>query len=127
MTHSAPGAGSPLRIFYLEDNPLIVFHVEQMIEDLGHIFVGSADSFADLKKQFSELEIDGVLVDIDLKDGPTGPKAAAWLKSQNMQSIFVTGQEQVAAEYPDVSLAVISKPVLERELSEKLELFRRDQ
>ena len=28
----------PLRIFYLEDNPLIVFHVEAMIEDLGCIF-----------------------------------------------------------------------------------------
>nr|WP_244496137.1 hypothetical protein [Ensifer sp. Root31] len=28
-------SASALRIFYLEDNPLIVFHIEAMIEDLG--------------------------------------------------------------------------------------------
>ncbi len=41
-------SASPLRIFYLEDNPLIVFHIEAMIEDLGYVFAGSASSFAAL-------------------------------------------------------------------------------
>ncbi len=69
----------PLRILYLEDNPLIVFHIQAMIEDLGHVFAGSAGSFADLIADFDTLEIDGALVDIDLADGRTGPLAATWL------------------------------------------------
>nr|WP_244504982.1 response regulator [Pelagibacterium luteolum] len=103
---------------------MIVFHVEQMVEDLGHIFVGSADSFTQLQDIFKDLEVDGVLVDIDLKDGPTGPQAAAWLKERGIDSVFVTGQEQVAAAHGNVSLATLGKPVLEAQLGEKLELFR---
>ncbi|MDK4713537.1 response regulator [Rhizobium sp. CNPSo 4039] len=120
MASSAP----PLRIFCLEDNPLIIFQIEAMIEDLGHIFAGSAISFADLVKRQDLRGIDGVLVDIDLADGRTGPDAAIWLSEQGIPSIFVTGQEAIAAEYSQVVLATIGKPVSEIELAEKLELFR---
>jgi hypothetical protein len=114
---------SPLRIFYLEDNPLIVFHVQSMIEDLGHIFAGSLGSFAELKASFDEFEIDGALIDIDLTDGPTGPAAAEWLLKRGVASIFVTGQEQSAAQYASLSLGMISKPVVLQQLAAKLELF----
>jgi hypothetical protein len=58
-------AASLLRIFYLDDKPADLFHIEAMIEDLGHGFVGSARRFADLVKDPDPLEVDGVLVDID--------------------------------------------------------------
>jgi AmiR/NasT family two-component response regulator len=115
---------SPLRIFYLEDNPLIVFHIEAMLEDLGHVFVGSASSFANLIKDLDTLEVDGVLVDIDLADGRTGPAAAIWLRERGIPSIFVTGQESIAAEYPQTALATIGKPVSSSDLADKLKLFR---
>ncbi|MGV1768484.1 response regulator [Rhizobium rhizogenes] len=117
-------SGSPLRIFYLEDNPLIIFQIETMIEDLGHIFAGFATSFADLVKSLDIRSVDGVLVDIDLADGRTGPIAAKWLRQRGIPSIFVTGQEAIAAEYPQVALATIGKPMSDLELAEKLELFR---
>lgn len=117
----------PLRIFCLEDNPLIIFQMEAMIEDLGHIFAGSAISFTDLVEKQDLGGIDGVLVDIDLADGRTGPDAAIWLSGQGIPSIFVTGQEAIAAEYSQVVLATIGKPVSEIELAEKLELFRNAQ
>lgn len=115
---------SPLRVFYLEDNPLIVFHVETMIEDLGHIFVGSASSFSELVEIIDGLQVDGVLVDIDLADGRTGPDAAAWLHERGIPALFVTGQELIAAEFPSTALALVKKPVLVPDLAEKLELFR---
>ncbi|TWA12517.1 response regulator receiver domain-containing protein [Sinorhizobium medicae] len=121
MNSSAP----PLRIFYLEDNPLIVFHIEAIIEDLGHVFAGSANSFAKLVGNFDAIDVDGVLVDIDLADGRTGPVAAKWLRDRGIPSVFVTGQEAIAAEYPETALATIGKPVSVTELAEKLELFRR--
>jgi CheY-like chemotaxis protein len=125
-TTSVPTPSSPaaLRILYLEDNPLIVFHVEQLVEDLGHVFVGSLDSFALLKDQFDALEFDAALVDIDLADGSTGPDAAAGLHARGVPSIFVTGQEQVAVAHGGVSRAVITKPIAPAELAEKIELLR---
>lgn len=113
----------PLRIFYLEDNPLIIFHIGQLIEDLGHVFAGSADSFVSLKTQFVDFQMDVALVDIDLADGMTGPSAAAWLSQHGIPTIFVTGQGDVAAQHWEVSVAVLSKPVTISELAEKLELL----
>ncbi len=115
---------SPLRIFYLEDNPLIVFHVEAMIEDLGHVFAGSAGSLAELIAGFDTFPMDAALVDIDLADGRTGPAAAAWLQERGVPSIFVTGQVGVAADYPLLSLGTINKPILAPDLAAKLELLR---
>lgn len=125
MSDNQDSSLPPMRILYIEDNPLIVFHIEQMIEDLGHVFVGSIDSFSELQKQYPSLEIDGALIDIDLADGATGPKAAAWLHERGIPSIFVTGQVQVAAGHRDVSLGVVAKPVSPDELGEKIALFSR--
>ncbi|WP_244622871.1 hypothetical protein [Microvirga brassicacearum] len=79
------------RVFFLEDIPLLVFHVQALIEDLGHIFAGSLSSFAELKASIDEFEIDAALIDIDLADGPTGPAATAWLLERGIRSVFVTG------------------------------------
>lgn len=101
-----------LRIFCLEDNPLIVFHLEHMIEDLGHVFVGAAESFADLQDGWASLQVDCALVDIDLADGRTGPQAAAWLAERHVPTLFVTGQDDVAAQHPENVLGVVPKPIM---------------
>jgi CheY-like chemotaxis protein len=124
MSDETSGTAQPMRILYLEDNPLIVFHIEQLVEDLGHIFVGALGSFSELREQFSSLEFDGALVDVDLADGSTGPDAAAWLAERGIPTIFVTGQVAIAARHSDVSLGVIGKPVSMSELASKIELFR---
>jgi CheY-like chemotaxis protein len=117
------GTSAPLRIFYVEDNPLIAFHVEAMIEDLGHVFAGCADSFADMVRTVEVLEVDGALVDIDLADGRTGPAAAEWLRERGIPSLFVTGQEEIAAQYAGSALGLVKKPIAVSDLAEKLKLF----
>lgn len=109
-----------LRLFYLEDNPLLVFHLECILEEMGHTLVGSAVSFRDLKNEFSDLKVDAVLIDIDLADGRTGPAAAIWLGERNIPSIFVTGQQAAADDNRNVVLGIVSKPVSKRELEEAL-------
>jgi CheY-like chemotaxis protein len=111
---------SPLRVFCLEDNPLIVFHLEQIIEDLGHVFAGAAESFIDLQVNWPTLRMDCALVDIDLADGRTGPQAAAWLSAREVPVIFVTGQDKVAAEHAGTVVRVVSKPVTPASIWEAL-------
>lgn len=115
---------APMRILYLEDNPLLAFHVEQMLEDIGHVSAGSLNSFAELREKFQTLTFDAALVDIDLADGRTGPAAAAWLRRRGIPSIFVTGQRQVAAENDGVSLGFIEKPITLADFAEKIDLLR---
>lgn len=114
----------PLRIFYLEDNALVVVYVEGLLEELGYVFAGSLSSFSDLQKEFDALEMDGALIDIDLADGRTGIAAAEWLQERGIPSIFVTGQDRTAAE-ASVALATVGKPIDPAELARLLPLFGR--
>jgi CheY-like chemotaxis protein len=115
---------APLRVFYVEDNPLLVFHLEQMIEDLGYTFAGSADSFASLRSA-DPRPMDIALVDIDLADGRTGPAAAAWLRKQGVAVGFVTGQVAIAAQYAEISAWVLAKPFAAKDLAQVLDDLRR--
>lgn len=114
----------PLHVFYLEDNPLIICHVEQLLEQFGCVFAGALASFEELRQTAGEMKIDAALVDIDLADGPTGPEAAAWLAERGIPSVFVTGQEHVAAKHKGVSVGLLSKPVTEEGMAEALQLLR---
>jgi DNA-binding LytR/AlgR family response regulator len=122
---SQVGSVRPLRIFCVEDNPLIVLHIEHLLEETGQVFAGFADSFAQVRLAVETAEIDGALVDIDLTDGRTGPEIALWLAERGIPSILVTGQEDLAAQHADVALDVIIKPVSAQCLAEKITLFRR--
>ncbi len=124
MIQTPSSSATPLRVFCLEDNPLIVFHLEQMIEDLGHVFAGSLASFEDLQASGSELVMDCALVDIDLADGPTGPEAMSWLVGRGIPSAYVTGQEEIAAIHSKLATGVVVKPVSEESLAAVLHLFR---
>jgi CheY-like chemotaxis protein len=102
---------APLRVLCLEDNPLIVMHLEQMIEDSGHLFVAALESFSELKEQLGDMTVDCVLVDIDLADGRTGPDAAVWLSDRGIPALFVTGQESLARDLRHLVVGVVAKPV----------------
>jgi DNA-binding response OmpR family regulator len=106
----------PLRIFCVEDNPLLVLHLQAVIEDAGHVFAGSAARFQDLRSAFEVTDFDLALVDFDLADGRTGGMIAEWLQARSRLSLFITGQEELAARYETVSLGTIVKPVSEERL-----------
>lgn len=115
----------PLQILCLEDNPLIVFHIEQMIEDLGHVCCGAVESFAGLRK-LPAVEADVALVDIDLADGSTGPDAVRWLLERGIPAIFVTGQKDIAAQHADAVVTTLIKPISLEDIQRSLELILAD-
>lgn len=99
-----------LKILCLEDNPLIAFHIEQMIEDLGHVPELTLSSFAELQA-LSHLAVNCALIDIDLADGRTGPAAAQWLSDRDIPGIFVTGQQDLAEKHSALVVDCVVKPV----------------
>jgi DNA-binding response OmpR family regulator len=124
MTSRNSPIAPPLRLFCVEDNPLIVFHLEHLIDAAGHIFVGSADSFSQLKADIEIADIDGALVDIDLADGATGPAAVAWLMARGVPSLFVTGQDDIADRNPGLTRGIVVKPIAAADFVQKVALLR---
>ncbi len=113
----------PMRILCLEDNPLIAFHIEQMIEDLGHVPALMLTSFAELQA-YPELAVDCALIDIDLADGRTGPEAAQWLNERSIPGIFVTGQQDLAEKNATLVVDCLVKPVSLEGLAAALARFQ---
>ena len=112
-------SAKPLRILCLEDNPLIAFHIEQMIEDFGHLPALTLSSFAELEA-IPQLAIDCALIDIDLADGRTGPTAARWLHNKGIPCIFVTGQKDIADANAEFVEGCVIKPVSPERLASAL-------
>lgn len=113
-----------MKIFCLEDNPLVVMHLEMMIEDAGHDCVGTAASFAEALPMWEELDFDLAFIDIDLVDGVTGIDAARWLKDRNRPSCFVTGQSELAKAHSDLVIDIVTKPFDESEVLRVLDMVR---
>jgi len=111
-----------LRILCLEDNPLIAFHVEQMIEDLGHLPIATLDSFTELQA-LPDVQADCALIDIDLADGCTGPDAAQWLRQRGIPGIFVTGQKEIAEANAEHVTGYLVKPIAMEGLKRVLDEF----
>lgn len=117
---SARARTRQLRVFCIEDNPLIVLHLEMLIEELGHIAAGSSDSFVDLRSRIEAPDFDLALVDIDLADGRSGGDVVVWLEARGCPSILITGQEHLAKMYSEISAGVIVKPVSQELLARAL-------
>lgn len=102
---------------------MLVMDLQMMIEDAGHVYAGSAARFDEVKAAFAETDFDLALIDIDLADGRTGGAIAEWLQTRGRPSFFLTGQDQLAAAYANVSLGTIAKPVAAPRLYEQLRQF----
>ncbi len=109
-----------MRIYCLEDNALVVMHLEMVIEDAGHELAGSAASFDEAVRAWEDTPFDLALVDIDLADGKTGIDAARWLNERGHLAAFVTGQASLAASHEDLVMAVLHKPIDETCLKDLL-------
>ncbi|MCP1200853.1 response regulator [Notoacmeibacter sp. MSK16QG-6] len=100
-----------MKVFCLEDNPLVVLDLEIMIEDAGHEFVGAAAGFSEARPLWDDTAPDLVFIDIDLADGKTGVDAARWLGERGIAGCFVTGQTEIANAHRDLVVDIVAKPV----------------
>ncbi len=97
------------KVAIVEDEMLVACHLEDVVQELGHVTVGIA---ADLPQATALLDAapDVALVDLNLRDGLTGPEIGKLLGERGTTVIFVTANpQQVSPPIPN-ALGVLPKP-----------------
>lgn len=79
------------RVFIIEDEPLIVASLSQIVTSLGHTVAGIASTRSQAVDAAVKARPDLILADIQLADGSQGTDAVADIRSQiNVPVIFIT-------------------------------------
>jgi len=98
------------RILIVEDEMLVACEVEAVLGDLGHQVVGIApdlDTAMDLAAQ----SIDLALVDLNLRDGLTGPEIGKRLcELGSVAVLFVTANPRILGVGIAGAIGVLTKP-----------------
>ena len=113
-----------MKILIVEDEIFVAMHLEEAFEDLGCKVIGIAPDTAtalELGKQEPKVAV----VDLNLRDGFTGPQIARELADRYGTKVYyLTGNPREAGEPFDGLLGVKSKPWAERDLEEIVEAAR---
>jgi two-component system, response regulator PdtaR len=98
------------RILIVEDEMLVACEVEAVLGDLGHEVVGIAPDL-DTAMELAAQPIDLALVDLNLRDGMTGPEIGKRLcEIGNVAVLFVTANPRLLGEGIAGAIGVLTKP-----------------
>lgn len=103
-------------ILIVEDEFLVALEMQSILEDEGYTVVGVAADLAGALA-FAEQEIDLALVDLNLRDGLTGPQIGEKLANEHdVAVLFVTANPRLLGEGVAGTIGVITKPTDEATL-----------
>jgi two-component system, response regulator PdtaR len=101
---------APARIMIVEDEMLVACELEAILEDLGHVPVGIAP---DMPTAFAlaDARPDLALVDLNLRDGLTGPQIGEQLSRKHKCAVlFLTANPRVLGDGIAGTIGVLTKP-----------------
>lgn len=98
-----------VKVLIVEDEILVAINLEAMIEDLGYHCVGIAPD-APMASQLADERPDVALVDINLRDGPTGVDIGAMLSRLGASVIYITANPRMLGRGVPGTLGVMEKP-----------------
>lgn len=98
-----------VKVLIVEDEFLVAANLQALIEDLGYTAIGIA---ADAPSAYSlaQEQPDVALVDLNLRDGPTGPQIGAALSRQGISVLYVTANPRMLGDGIPGTLGVMTKP-----------------
>lgn len=99
----------PARILIVEDEMLVAMELESILFDLGHEPVGIVPDLATANGYFDEA-LDLALVDLNLRDGLTGPEIGMRLSAQGVSVVFITANPRLLGDGISGAIGVITKP-----------------
>ncbi|HSQ96972.1 MAG TPA: response regulator [Croceibacterium sp.] len=97
------------RILIVEDEMLVALELQSILHDLGYEVVGIAPDLPAARGYFAQ-DIDLALVDLNLRDGLTGPEIGATLGSKGVTVLFVTANPRLLGNGIAGAVGVITKP-----------------
>lgn len=114
-----------LRIFLVEDEPVIRMMVVDMLEELGHTIAGEAGKVDQAIELAQSTDFDIAILDVNL-DGDLVTPVAELIEARGLPIIFATGYGAwgVPEEFQDC--AALQKPFELKALAAALNSIRRD-
>jgi DNA-binding response OmpR family regulator len=97
------------RILIVEDEMLVALELEAILSDLGHAPVGIVADLCAARSYFDE-DLDLALVDLNLRDGLTGPEIGRTLGARGVTVLFVTANPRMLGDNIAGAIGVITKP-----------------
>ncbi|MGE5564162.1 MAG: response regulator [Bacillota bacterium] len=97
------------RILIVEDEMLVALELESILEDLGHEPAGIVPDLQTAENYFEE-SLDLALVDLNLRDGLTGPQIGARLGAKGVTVVFITANPGLLDRGVAGAIGVITKP-----------------
>lgn len=97
------------RILIVEDEIFVAMELEAILEDIGYEPVGIAPDLTSAE-QYVGQPVDLALVDLNLRDGLTGPQIGAKLGAQGVTVLFITANPRLLGEGIAGAVGVLTKP-----------------
>lgn len=103
-------------ILIVEDEMLIALEMETLLQERGYDVVGIAPDL-ESALSFAGQQIDLALVDLNLRDGLTGPQIGESLAREHRAAVlFVTANPRLLGDGIAGTIGVLTKPTDERSL-----------
>lgn len=112
-----------MQALIVEDEVLTAMHLESALEDLGVESVGIAPDLPNAVALAAE-DPDFALVDLNLRDGFTGPAVAQHLASRGVAILFVTANPGQLGAHRALAMAVLGKPFEDIQLASAVRQVR---
>lgn len=114
-----------MKILIVEDEIFPALHLESVVEALGCTVVGIAPDKASALKLAEESSADLAIVDLNLRDGLTGPELAREIANKyGTKVLFLTANPRQASLDFDGAVGIVEKPFDERAVVRALQLVQ---
>lgn len=114
-----------MKILIIEDEIFPALHLEAVVQELGCIVVGIAPDAVSALKIAEEDPADLALVDLNLRDGLTGPEVARQIATKfGTKVLFVTANPHDAPLDFEGALGVVGKPFDDDAVAQAIESLR---
>ena len=97
------------KILIAEDEMLVAMELESILHDSGFDPVGIAPDLSTAVEYFGET-IDLALVDLNLRDGLTGPEIGRKLSEKGVTVLFLTANPRLLGDGVAGTIGVLTKP-----------------
>lgn len=102
-------------ILIVEDEILVACDMQDTLEDHGYLCAGIAPDLKTAERYF-DTALDLALVDLNLRDGLTGPEIGLRLSTAGVPVIFITANPSQIANGVAGTIGVLTKPTDEATL-----------